>query len=192
MLLWHWGSIVPELRRSVFGVQYFGHFFAMQTKIISFTGIFLPTCFFEEVFYRDCTWNLQSFKNGNENLQFSLPAYTCLSTQCQEQLQPYWKIHYKETNEGTIQQNDLPVLSASKTGHISSSVILVFLISSRNEGSMRCTLLNGSTVYYNSWIARCVRYVHIAHGSCPQLATFCLYIWEEWITPDLMAFTFAM
>lgn len=147
MLLWHWGSTVPELRRSIFGVQYFGHFFAMQTKVASFTVIALPTFFFEDVFYRDCTWNLQSFKNRNENLQFSSPAYTCLSTQCQEQLQPYWKIYHKETNEGNVQQNDLPVLSASKMGHISSSIILMFLISSRNEGSMRHTLLNGSAIY---------------------------------------------
>lgn len=93
-----------------------------------------------------------------------MPLYICSSAQYQEQLQPCWKIYSKVIIGEFFQQNYLTVLSASKIGHTSSFVILLFLISGRNEGSTKVALLNSSAAYENSDSPLC--------QECPFLHTW--------------------
>lgn len=59
----------------------------------------------------------------------------------------------KKSVKGNIQQNKHPVLlSTSKIRH-TAFIILLFLISSRNEGSKRNTCLNRSAGYRNDQVA---------------------------------------
>lgn len=94
------------------------------------------------------TWNLQSFNDRNENLQFSNQTSQFINIH-QHNIRSSFShaesFTRKSQSRVVIQQNNPPVLSNSK-------------ISGRNESSKGNTWLNSSAAYWNSWITCSVRH----------------------------------